>query len=294
MRHAGYITSGGILSHLDGNKAALIPIGIALCPLACLLGNLRLGGVLYLQDILDVGADGVLALLLNECHQLTDVFESVCIVCLLESRQERGGFIRSSLVVEIGFDIGLAQKQEVLWYAKLIASLLLVVPWKKVGTTEVQSCYYEIPIGTRENNLIVRNKHYKIGVNVGTLGSFAPSPNVPITPAYITVVDWSTGQTDVSISESRYLVVDENKVVMNNVNQYSIAYASSHDVTAAIESIQFYDLTGNTAQLKTFDADIVDDVVEPFVTVYNLLVILVVVPAVNSVLAGVISKYEYE
>lgn len=118
------------------------------------------------------------------------------------------------------------------------ASLLLVVPWKKVGTNEGQNCYYEIPIGARDNNLIERNKHYKIGVNVGTLGSFAPSTNVKITPAYITVVDWSTGQIDVNIAEARYLVVDENKVVMNNVDSYSVAYSSSHPVTAVITSIK--------------------------------------------------------
>lgn len=131
------------------------------------------------------------------------------------------------------------------------ASLLLVVPWKKVGTNVGQNCYYEIPIGARDNNLIERNKHYKIGVNVGTLGSFSPSEKVTITPAYITVVDWSTGQIDVNIAEARYLVVDENNVVMSNVDSYSVAYATSHDEIATIESIQFYDITGEVARLQT-------------------------------------------
>lgn len=131
------------------------------------------------------------------------------------------------------------------------ASLLLVVPWKKVGTTEVQNCYYEIPIGTRENNLIERNKHYKIGVNVGTLGSFAPSTNVTITPAYITVVDWSTGQTDVSISESRYLVVDEKEISIFNQTDCDISYASSHEVIAKIDSVVFYNYKlANTRTIK--------------------------------------------
>lgn len=131
------------------------------------------------------------------------------------------------------------------------ASLLLVVPWKKVEDGDVQPCYYEIPIGARDNNLIERNKHYKVGVNVGTLGSFSPSEKVTITPAYITVVDWSTGQIDVNIAEARYLVVDENKVVMSNVDSYSVAYATSHDEIATIESIQFYDITGKVARLQT-------------------------------------------
>lgn len=131
------------------------------------------------------------------------------------------------------------------------ASLLLVVPWKKVGTNEGQNCYYEIPIGARDNNLIERNKHYKIGVNVGTLGSFAPSTNVKITPAYITVVDWSTGQIDVNIAEAKYLVVDQTEIEIFNQTDCAISYASSHPVTATIDSIVFnsYKLA-NTRKIK--------------------------------------------
>ena len=132
------------------------------------------------------------------------------------------------------------------------ASLLLVVPWKKVEDSDVQPCYYEIPIGARDNNLIERNKHYKIGVNVGTLGSFSPSEKVTITPAYITVVDWSTGQIDVNIAEARYLVVDENEVVMNNVNSYSIPYASSHPVTLEIISVTKPNFSGKVATTNTY------------------------------------------
>lgn len=131
------------------------------------------------------------------------------------------------------------------------ASLLLVVPWKKVEDGDVQNCYYEIPIGTRDNNLIERNKHYKVGVNVGTLGSFSPSEKVTITPAYITVVDWSTGQIDVNIAEAKYLVVDQTEIEIFNQTDCAISYASSHPVTATIDSIVFnsYKLA-NTRKIK--------------------------------------------
>lgn len=131
------------------------------------------------------------------------------------------------------------------------ASLLLVVPWKKVGTNVGQNCFYEIPIGARDNNLIERNKHYKVGVNVGTLGSFSPSEKVTITPAYITVVDWSTGQIDVNIAEAKYLVVDKTEIEIFNQTDCAISYASSHPVTATIDSIVFnsYKLA-NTRKIK--------------------------------------------
>lgn len=131
------------------------------------------------------------------------------------------------------------------------ASLLLVVPWKRVEDGEVQNCYYEIPIGARDNNLIERNKHYKVGVNVGTLGSFSPSEKVTITPAYITVVDWSTGQIDVNIAEAKYLVVDQTEIEIFNQTDCAISYASSHPVTATIDSIVFnsYKLA-NTRKIK--------------------------------------------
>ena len=134
------------------------------------------------------------------------------------------------------------------------ASLLLVVPWKKVGTNEGQNCYYEIPIGARDNNLIERNKHYKIGVNVGTLGSFAPSTNVKITPAYITVVDWSTGQIDVNIAEAKYLVVDQTEIEIFNQNEYSIGYASSHPdkTTVKILSVTRDDMSSEVVGTTTF------------------------------------------
>lgn len=141
------------------------------------------------------------------------------------------------------------------------ASLLLVVYWQATDKTSKDDedfklvgnaipCYYEIPIGAADNKAILRNHIYQIGINVGTLGSFVQEEPKLLTPSYM-VVDWGTGDISAKIKGQRYLVVDKNKVRVDNEDVCSVAYDSSHDVAAEIESIVFYDLTGNTAEEQT-------------------------------------------
>jgi hypothetical protein len=92
---------------------------------------------------------------------------------------------------------------------------------------------------------IVRNKYYKITLNVGVLGSLDEDP-VTLNPSYV-VLDWGTGEVDVELSRPKYLVVDENSVVMNNINSYSVGYQSSDAISVAITKIEYPNLkTGNT------------------------------------------------
>lgn len=117
------------------------------------------------------------------------------------------------------------------------AYLLLVVNWKKQSDNNTTAnCYYEIPIGAADNKEILRNHIYQIGINVGTLGSFVKEDPVLLTPSYM-VVDWGTGNISAKIKGQRYLVVDETVVNIYNKNQYDIAYASSHPVSAVITKI---------------------------------------------------------
>lgn len=153
------------------------------------------------------------------------------------------------------------------------AYLLLVVPWQEVETnddgsiktdngvaipkegTKPQSCYYEIPIGKLSDGNVIsehieRNRHYQISINIGTLGSFVEEKPVTLEPSYM-VVDWTSGDIEAQIKDQRYLVVDKNMVRVDNKDVCTVAYNSSHDVVAEIESIVFYDLTGNTAEEQT-------------------------------------------
>lgn len=135
------------------------------------------------------------------------------------------------------------------------AYMVLVVPWQKYdkqnnAVGDVENLYYEVPIGDRDNKRIERNYHYKVSIYVGTLGSTSKDENVPLEPE-ITVVDWSTGQIAVDIKEARYLVVEDAEIEMYNVTNGAISYASSHPVTAKIDSIVFnsYKLA-NTRKIK--------------------------------------------
>lgn len=108
------------------------------------------------------------------------------------------------------------------------AYLTLVVPWKKSGESEFKSCYYQVPINIA-NKKFERNTYYKIKLSVGILGDFKPDASVELNPSYI-IVDWGSGEVTADIKEYRYLVVDKNYVVMDNVNEVSIPFLTSHEV----------------------------------------------------------------
>lgn len=108
------------------------------------------------------------------------------------------------------------------------AYLTLVVPWKKSGESEFKSCYYQIPVNVT-NKKFERNNYYKIKLSVGILGDFNPDAPVELNPSYI-IVDWGSGEVTADIKEYRYLVVDKNYVVMDNVNEVSIPFLTSHEV----------------------------------------------------------------
>ena len=135
------------------------------------------------------------------------------------------------------------------------AYMVLVVPWQKYdkqnnAVGDVENLYYEVPIGDRDNKRIERNYHYKVSIYVGTLGSTNADESVTLEPE-ITVVDWSTGQIAVDIKEAKYLVVDETVVNIYNQNQYDIAYASSHPVTAVITKVTKPNVSGRIEQTTT-------------------------------------------
>lgn len=129
------------------------------------------------------------------------------------------------------------------------ATLKLMIPWgvSADGTTAPSSYLnyiYEVPVNDLGKS-IVRNKYYKITLNVGVLGSLDEKP-VTLNPSYV-VLDWGTGEVDVELSRPKYLVVDENSVVMNNINSYSVGYQSSDAISVAITKIEYPNLmTGDT------------------------------------------------
>lgn len=110
------------------------------------------------------------------------------------------------------------------------ANILLEIPWKKATETQYQTYRYQIPVNFDDKNLL-RNHIYKLSINVGILGAL--DGVVEITPSYI-VVDWKSHTINTELSRPQYLVVDQNYVVMNNVEEISVGYASSDAVAVEI------------------------------------------------------------
>ena len=111
------------------------------------------------------------------------------------------------------------------------ATLKLMIPWgvSADGTTAPSSYLsyiYEVPVNDRGKS-IVRNKYYKITLNVGVLGSLNEEP-VTLNPSYV-VLDWGTGEVDVELSRPKYLVVDEHHYVINNETELEFLFHSSDE-----------------------------------------------------------------
>lgn len=109
--------------------------------------------------------------------------------------------------------------------------LMLVIPWKKKTETEENqefvNYYYQIPISVQDKCL-ERNHFYKIFVDVKALGSLIPTEPITLNPSYI-VVDWGKpADIVVGLKQYRYLVAEKNEYVMNNVNEFTIPFITSH------------------------------------------------------------------
>ena len=124
--------------------------------------------------------------------------------------------------------------------------IILNIPWKRsdVEGDEFKTYQYQIPVNYDDMEL-VSNYLYKITVNVSILGSL--TGDVVVTPCSYVVVDWGTGVINTELSRPKYLVVDQNYVEMNNVNTYSVGYASSDAVTAVITKVTKPDYSGTNA-----------------------------------------------
>ena len=104
----------------------------------------------------------------------------------------------------------------------------ITIPWNP-GNGDDVLYKYQVPVDIA----LERNHVYLIEVIVDVLGN---AEGATLTPSYV-VVNWAENAISTGLSRPKYLVVDETNVVMNNVNSYSVGYASSDDVTAVITSI---------------------------------------------------------
>lgn len=116
--------------------------------------------------------------------------------------------------------------------------ITLMVPWREGQEGAYRTSYYQVPINRTTD--LVRNVSYKINLNVGVLGSFVPDEPFEMTDCSYTAVNWSEEPIAVSISDYRYLVVDEDYYVVNNEPSISIPVYSSHPVTVTNVTATYY------------------------------------------------------
>lgn len=112
--------------------------------------------------------------------------------------------------------------------------ITLMVPWYKTdeGGASAQYCYYQIPLNRNGGDTCTfeSNNIYRINISVDKLGRFVPNEPLELDGMSMEVVDWGTASTDVEITDYRYLVFNETNFVMNNENEITIPFFSSHDV----------------------------------------------------------------
>lgn len=112
--------------------------------------------------------------------------------------------------------------------------ITLMVPWRNTneGGASAQYCYYQIPLNRNggDTRTFVSNNIYRINISVDKLGRFVPNEPLELDGMSMEVVDWGTASTDVEITDYRYLVLNETNFVMNNENEITIPFFSSHDV----------------------------------------------------------------
>lgn len=125
------------------------------------------------------------------------------------------------------------------------SSITICVPWTVKGTNTPKDTYYEIPIDDVED-MIKSNYHYEISLEIGVLGSDVEEEPVTLINCSYVILPWGeTMKVSPEIGTVRYLAVDENYVVMNNVVSYRINYSSSHPVKVELDTLYRKDITGN-------------------------------------------------
>ena len=134
----------------------------------------------------------------------------------------------------------------------------IVLQWKPKPEGTPRNCYYKVLPNTTQ---LVKNNWYNIDLNIGVLGTFNPDEE-PVVVENLTyqVVDWKNGysdwqsgkETNADLLDTRYLVVEENKHVVNNQNEWVIPYITSHACTIEDLKVERANFTANTTQV-TYD-----------------------------------------
>lgn len=151
-------------------------------------------------------------------------------------------------------------------------TITLCVPWKRVGSDDYQTFYYQVPVTKSDITSISNNHAYTIKLTVGMLGSREPDKPELLTDMSYSIVDWGKEDLSVEIDDIRYLVVNPTEYVVNNEEEFSIPFYTSHPVEVCDYSItypQFNVYGPNATEKRGLPVDIEMDSTVINKSVYN-------------------------
>lgn len=140
--------------------------------------------------------------------------------------------------------------------------MILVVPWKQVnadgsnisgGGTFIPT-YYQIETTPVDEYAYYENTFYQINIHVGVLGSFILPEPVKVNANYM-VVPWGIKPVDATLREGNYLIVEKERVEVNNEPKGYDPYISSHPITTTITRIEYMDYSHVTPYKMVITSD---------------------------------------
>ena len=145
-------------------------------------------------------------------------------------------------------------------------AMYITLPWQRQegNTIKEQMCHYKVFPNTVQLN---RNSWYNVNLTIGVLGTFDPEEEETYVEINNTceVVDWNngTGNQDwltgllmnSEIQGARYLVVEQNKYVVNNKNTFEIPFMSSHKCEIKKNSLTVTRMNFGTKEDPTADPE---------------------------------------
>lgn len=115
-------------------------------------------------------------------------------------------------------------------------SFVLVVPWSQDGGVSWRQSYYQIPVNPYGLRL-EENTHYILNMKIGIVGSFEEEAPVVLDPSVVVQPWGEVEMVEENIAESRYLVVGTTHAILNNEEETTIQFASSHDCIITSKSL---------------------------------------------------------
>lgn len=144
--------------------------------------------------------------------------------------------------------------------------MILVVPWKQVdasgnpvenaynGSTNFVPTYYQIETTPVDEHAYYENTFYQVLIKVGVLGSFELPEPVKVEAKYM-VVDWGTKDVPATLREGNYLIVEKERVEVNNEPKGYDPYISSHPITTTITKVEYMDYSNVTPFKMVIDTN---------------------------------------